>query len=47
MTGSGLLFDGVEKGLFEIVADKLRAQVKAGLAAPIEVLYPQLQQAPQ
>lgn len=36
------VFDGVEKDEFEIVADALSAQVKAGLAAPIGVLYPEL-----
>jgi len=36
------VFDGVERDEFEIVADALSAQVKAGLAAPIEVLYPEL-----
>ena len=41
------VFDGVEQGAYEIVADDISAQVKAGLAAPIEVLYPQLQQTPQ
>lgn len=36
------VLDGVENGLFEIVADELSTQVKAGLAAPIEALYPEL-----
>ncbi|MCJ1706779.1 SDR family oxidoreductase [Microbacterium sp. VKM Ac-2923] len=36
------VFDGVEKGEFEIVADGISAHVKAGLAAPIEALYPEL-----
>lgn len=36
------VFDGVEAGAFEIVADDLSASVKAGLSAPIEALYPEL-----
>ena len=36
------VLDGVENGAVEIVADELSAQVKAGLAAPIEVLYPEV-----
>lgn len=36
------VLDGVENGASEIVADELSAQVKAGLAAPIEVLYPEV-----
>jgi NAD(P)-dependent dehydrogenase (short-subunit alcohol dehydrogenase family) len=35
-------YDGIEAGSYEILADDLSGQVKAGLAAPIEVLYPQL-----
>lgn len=35
-------YDGIEAGSYEILADDLSAQVKAGLAAPIEALYPQL-----
>jgi NAD(P)-dependent dehydrogenase (short-subunit alcohol dehydrogenase family) len=35
-------YDGIESGSYEILADDLSGQVKAGLAAPIEVLYPQL-----
>lgn len=35
-------YDGVESGSYEILADDLSGQVKAGLAAPIEALYPQL-----
>jgi NAD(P)-dependent dehydrogenase (short-subunit alcohol dehydrogenase family) len=35
-------YDGIEAGEFEILADELSGQVKAGLAAPIETLYPQL-----
>ena len=35
-------YDGIEAGSFEILADDLSRQVKAGLAAPVEALYPQL-----
>ncbi|OKI84537.1 SDR family oxidoreductase [Micromonospora sp. CB01531] len=35
-------YDGIEAGSYEILADELSIQVKAGLAAPIEALYPQL-----
>lgn len=35
-------YDGLEAGSYEILADELSAQVKAGLAGPIEALYPQL-----
>lgn len=35
-------YDGVESGAYEILADELSAQVKAGLAGPVESLYPQL-----
>ena len=37
-------YDGIENGEYEVLADQLSAQVKAGLAAPIATLYPQLQQ---
>ena len=37
------VYDGVEADAYEIVADDLSGQVKAGLAAPVEVLYPELQ----
>ncbi|KZX22560.1 SDR family oxidoreductase [Rathayibacter tanaceti] len=36
------VLDGVERDEYEIVADELSRQVKAGLAAPIEALYPEL-----
>lgn len=39
------VLDGVESDAYEVVADELSAQVKAGLAAPIEVLYPELRRA--
>lgn len=35
-------YDGIEAGDHEILADELSKQVKAGLAEPVEVLYPQL-----
>lgn len=35
-------YDGLEAGSYEILADDLSAQVKAGLAGPVEALYPQL-----
>ncbi len=35
-------YEGLESGAHEILADELSRQVKAGLAAPIEALYPQL-----
>jgi NAD(P)-dependent dehydrogenase (short-subunit alcohol dehydrogenase family) len=35
-------YDGIEAGAYEILADELSGQVKAGLAGPIEGLYPQL-----
>ncbi|MCW2751798.1 MAG: Short-chain dehydrogenase [Aeromicrobium sp.] len=34
--------DGVETGAFEVLADEVSRQVKAGLSAPIEAMYPQL-----
>lgn len=36
------VFDAVEAGKYEVLADEASAQVKAGLSAPIEALYPQL-----
>ncbi|MFZ2511978.1 MAG: SDR family oxidoreductase [Gordonia sp. (in: high G+C Gram-positive bacteria)] len=35
-------YDGVAAGVFEVLADDLSVQVKAGLSGPIEALYPQL-----
>ena len=35
-------YDGIEAGEFEILADDLIRQVKAGLAGPVAGLYPQL-----
>jgi len=36
------VFDAVEAGEYEVLADEASAQVKAGLSAPIEALHPQL-----
>ncbi|WP_028801383.1 SDR family oxidoreductase [Streptomyces sp. 142MFCol3.1] len=41
---AALALDGVEAGAFEVLADDLTRQVKAGLAADPAVLYPQLAQ---
>lgn len=35
-------YDGIEQDQYEVLADELSRQVKAGLAAPVEALYPQL-----
>lgn len=35
-------YDGLEAGSYEILADQISADVKAGLAGPIEGLYPEL-----
>jgi len=37
------LFDAVEAGEYEVIADEVTAQVKAALSGPVEALYPQLQ----
>lgn len=37
-----IVFDAVEAGEYEVLADETSVQLKAGLSAPIEVLYPQL-----
>jgi NAD(P)-dependent dehydrogenase (short-subunit alcohol dehydrogenase family) len=39
------VFDAVEAGEYEVIADELTAQVKAALSLPVEALYPQLQPA--
>ena len=36
------VYDAVEAGEYEVLADEGTAKVKAGLSAPIEALYPQL-----
>ncbi|GAB4008826.1 SDR family oxidoreductase [Nocardioides ultimimeridianus] len=35
-------YDGIEAGTYEVLADDISRQVKAGLAAPVTALYPQL-----
>jgi NAD(P)-dependent dehydrogenase (short-subunit alcohol dehydrogenase family) len=35
-------YDGLEQGSYEVLADQVSRDVKAGLSAPIEALYPQL-----
>jgi NAD(P)-dependent dehydrogenase (short-subunit alcohol dehydrogenase family) len=35
-------YDGLEAGEFEVLADDTSVQVKAGLSAPLQALYPQL-----
>jgi len=34
--------DGLEAGLYEVLADELSAQVKSALSQPLEALYPEL-----
>ncbi|WP_346763001.1 hypothetical protein [Arthrobacter sp. Soil736] len=36
------VMDAVEAGEYEVLADETSVQLKAGLSAPIEALYPQL-----
>lgn len=36
------IFDATEAGEFEVLADETSIQLKAGLSAPLEALYPQL-----
>lgn len=36
------VFDAVEAGEYEVIADELTANVKAALSQPVEALYPQL-----
>ncbi|MFC9665594.1 SDR family oxidoreductase [Nocardia sp. NPDC127606] len=38
------VYDAVETGEYEVVADELTAKVKAALSNPIEALYPQLRE---
>ena len=38
-------YDGIERGDFEVLVDDLSRNLKAGLAGPIEALYPQLRKA--
>ncbi|OCI30778.1 SDR family oxidoreductase [Oerskovia enterophila] len=37
-----IVFDAVEAGEFEVLADQTSVQAKAGLSAPLELVYPQL-----
>jgi NAD(P)-dependent dehydrogenase (short-subunit alcohol dehydrogenase family) len=37
------VYDAVEAGEYEVVADELTVQVKAALGGPVEALYPELQ----
>ncbi len=37
-----LALDGIEAGAFEVLADDLTRQVRSGLSADVEALYPQL-----
>ncbi len=37
-----LVFDAVEAGQYEVLADETSVQLKAALSAPLEALYPQL-----
>jgi hypothetical protein len=36
------VYDAVEAGEYEVIADDLTAQVKAALSGPVEALYPEL-----
>ena len=36
------VFDAVEEGEYKVLADDTSVQLKAGLSAPIEAVYPQL-----
>ena len=36
------VFDTVEAGGYEVIADELTTSIKAGLSAPVEALYPEL-----
>lgn len=38
----GMVYDAVEAGEYEVIADELTAQVKAALSGPVEALYPEL-----
>jgi len=37
-----MVYDAVEAGEYEVIADELTAQVKAALSGPVEALYPEL-----
>ena len=38
----GTVFDAVEAGRYEVLADESTVKLKAALSAPLEALYPQL-----
>lgn len=37
-----IALEGIEKGLLEVIADEVSAQVRTGLSAGVEAIYPQL-----
>lgn len=37
------VYDGLEAGAYEVIADETAARVKAALSGPVEALYPELQ----
>ena len=37
------VYDGLEAGVYEVVADGISVQAKAALSGPVEALYPELQ----
>lgn len=39
------VFDALERGDYEVIADQLSREIKSALSAPIESLYPELQAA--
>ncbi|MGK3950125.1 SDR family oxidoreductase [Microbacterium sp. K2] len=39
------ILDATERGEYEVLADEISVQLKAGLSAPLEAVYPQLQAA--
>ena len=41
------VFDAVEAGEYEVLADETSVQAKAGLSAPLEAVYPELKPAPE
>jgi hypothetical protein len=36
------ILDATERGKYEVLADEISVQLKAGLSAPLEAVYPQL-----
>jgi NAD(P)-dependent dehydrogenase (short-subunit alcohol dehydrogenase family) len=40
-----IVFDAVEAGEYEVLADEVSVQAKAGLSAPLEAVYPELKTA--